>query len=73
MHRDILVSGIIDEIQVYCPYKKNGCPENTTLSLIPHHSLLCTYKKIPKFLQNHQDKDYDKDLRDTLYGGNQDQ
>jgi len=66
------VAGIIDEIQVYCPYKKNGCLENTDLGEMQIHEQTCRYKKIPKFLQNHRDEDYDKDLRDHIYGGRQD-
>jgi hypothetical protein len=58
---------------VYCPYKKNGCLQNTPLPLMRIHEQTCKYKKIPKFLQNHQDKDYDKDIREMIYGGNQDQ
>ena len=72
IHKDILVSGIIDEIQVYCPYKNNGCLQKSTLGEMKIHEESCGYKKIPKFQQKCRDENYDKDIRDHIYGGRQD-
>ena len=46
--------------------------QNSGLGEMRIHEQTCGYKKIPKFLQNHRNEDYDKDLREHIYGGQQD-
>lgn len=70
IYPDLLVSNLIDEIEVYCPYKTNGCQVKGPLGITSSfHINICEFKCLPEFIEAHQDMDYEKDIREYhMYG-----